>query len=171
MFTRKKFHYYNLVVRNDFVHNKILRKDLLITITNMESSSFFSTNDITNTYIIYYPNLSNIIYSVIREEVMAYEKKYIAKRNSITNNDWITTETVSVWKYMSTNTITNDYNDNTVLIVLDKGTKIKYLDLGNDSMIGSGDINYWAYIDTQVTNKAGETIKGWVFDYYLKEEK
>ena len=34
-----------------------------------------------------------------------------------------------------------------------------------------GEKGFWAYIDTGITNKAGEVIKGWVFDYYLKEEK
>ena len=57
-----------------------------------------------------------------------------------------------------------------VLVKLSKGAKVTLLKRSDIAFTVGGKKGFWAYIDTQVTNKDGENIKGWVFDYYLKEE-
>ncbi len=59
-----------------------------------------------------------------------------------------------------------------VLVKLSKGAKVTLLKRSDAALTVGDKKGFWAYIDTGITNKAGnETIKGWVFDYYLKEEK
>ena len=56
------------------------------------------------------------------------------------------------------------------LVKLSKGAKVTLLKR-SDIVLTVGDKKgFWAYIDTGVKDKkTGETIKGWVFDYYLKK--
>ena len=58
-----------------------------------------------------------------------------------------------------------------VLLKLSKGAKVMLLKRSDTALTVGDKKGFWAYVDTQVTNKDGESIKGWVFDYYLKEEK
>jgi hypothetical protein len=57
-----------------------------------------------------------------------------------------------------------------VLAVLKIGAKVTLLGrLSGQETIG-GKSGYWAYIDTGMKDIAGGTVKGWVFDAYLKAE-
>ena len=58
-----------------------------------------------------------------------------------------------------------------VLVKLSKGAKVTLLKRSDTALTVGDKKGFWAYVDTQVTNKDGESIKGWVFDYYLKEDK
>ena len=56
-----------------------------------------------------------------------------------------------------------------VLTMLSKGAKVKLLERSDKALTVGDKKGFWARIDTGVMDeKKGETIKGWVFDYYLK---
>ncbi len=55
-----------------------------------------------------------------------------------------------------------------VLVKLSRGAIVTLLKRSDMALTVGDKKGFWAYIDTQVTNKDGETVKGWVFDYYLK---
>ena len=57
----------------------------------------------------------------------------------------------------------------TVLLKLKKGTKVVVINREDEEVTIGDKTGHWAYIDTGVKDKKGNTIKGWVFDVYLKE--
>ena len=61
--------------------------------------------------------------------------------------------------------------NSSVLYMLKINSKVKLI-YRSDIELSAGDKKgYWAYVDTEIKDeKERETIKGWVFDYYLKEE-
>jgi len=57
----------------------------------------------------------------------------------------------------------------TVLLKLKKGAKVVVINRQDEEVTIGDKTGHWAYIDTGVKDKKGNTIKGWVFDVYLKE--
>ena len=55
------------------------------------------------------------------------------------------------------------------LVKLSKGAKVTLLKRSDIALTVGDKKGFWAYIDTGIKDKKGGTIKGWVFDYYLKK--
>ena len=51
-----------------------------------------------------------------------------------------------------------------------KDYKVEVIKQSDIELIVGDKKGHWAYIDTEVSDDKGGTIKGWIFDYYLKEE-
>ncbi|URA10630.1 SH3 domain-containing protein [Thermospira aquatica] len=67
------------------------------------------------------------------------------------------------------NVRTKASTNSAVLFKLKKGTRVKFLERTEITIIGDR-TGYWVYIDTGVKDKEGNTIKGWVLDLYLSPE-
>lgn len=57
-----------------------------------------------------------------------------------------------------------------VLLSLNKNANVKLMNRSNISFSIGDKKGYWTLIDTGIDNRKKGTIKGWLIDYYLKEE-
>jgi hypothetical protein len=57
-----------------------------------------------------------------------------------------------------------------VVAVLSKGARVKLLERKVEEVEIGGKVGHWAYVETEVKDKAGNAVKGFVFDAFLKEE-
>jgi hypothetical protein len=57
-----------------------------------------------------------------------------------------------------------------ILTVLKKGARVRLIERMPEDITIGGKVGHWAYVETEVKDKAGNAVKGFVFDAYMGEE-
>lgn len=121
-----------------------------------------------------------LLYCYTRKEVTKPYIEDIYQFDELTGKFSVLTDKRNVVKLKNYFSITGDNvrvraepaTNGQVLTSLNKGAKVEVLKRGEQEEAIGGKKGRWAFVDTGVVDKkTGETIKGWVFDAYLKEEK
>ncbi len=141
----------------DFVERNNFLKKVLTNI--LDSHVTFDTNNgILTAYLRVEEGKPFVV-----EKYKFNNGKFELLQNQLTQTYILTGDNVNVRSEAATN--------GAVLLKLSKGAKVTLLKRSDVALTVGDKKGYWAFIDTGIAKKDGEeTIKGWVFDYYLKEE-
>ena len=128
----------------------------------------FAKDDEGKIYELFYLNENDdLCYDfgagMIKAKMVGQDNLKGSKQEGQTKFYTLTGDNVNVRAEASTNSA--------VLIKLSKGAKVSLLKRSDIALTVGDKKGFWAYIDTGIKDKKGGTIKGWVFDYYLKKEE
>ena len=127
----------------------------------------FAKDDKTKNYLLFYLDKdNNLVYGIGEEGKLIFSKPKNSDSKNLNGSSsfvyTLTGDNVNVRAKASTNSA--------ALIKLSKGAKVTLLKRSDIALTVGDKKGFWAYIDTGIADKKGGTIKGWVFDAYLKEE-